>query len=97
MDLRLAPPTDVNATNGLPYYPEHLPILGSSQVHAEIMAKCAFRKGDRVRVGVDLDTLKRMQEGHGGWNDNMARVSSSPCLPSLNLTLTSKVQCASGQ
>jgi len=31
--------------------------------------------GDHVRIRVDDETLKAMQEGHGGWNDLMRGAS----------------------
>ena len=31
--------------------------------------------GDKVRCTLDLEILKQMQEGHGGWNPRMADVS----------------------
>ena len=31
--------------------------------------------GDNVRVQLDIEVFKAMQEGHGGWNDQMAEVS----------------------
>nr|CAD7409272.1 unnamed protein product [Timema poppensis] len=31
-----------------------------------------FNVGDKVKVLMDVDTLKHMQEGHGGWNPRMA-------------------------
>lgn len=31
--------------------------------------------GDRVRVALDADTLRHLQQGHGGWNPRMADVS----------------------
>ena len=31
--------------------------------------------GDTVRVDLDLETTKLMQEGHGGWDDAMADVN----------------------
>ncbi|XP_078043015.1 E3 ubiquitin-protein ligase mind bomb 2 isoform X2 [Augochlora pura] len=31
-----------------------------------------FNVGDKIKVLVDVDTLKEMQEGHGGWNPRMA-------------------------
>ena len=34
-----------------------------------------FKVGDKVRVDLDVDKLKTMQEGHGGWNARMANVS----------------------
>ena len=33
-----------------------------------------FQSGDRVKVQLDLEIFKMMQEGHGGWNDQMAEV-----------------------
>ena len=30
--------------------------------------------GDRVRVALDADTLRHLQQGHGGWNPRMADV-----------------------
>ena len=33
-----------------------------------------FSVGDKVRVDLDVDVLKVMQEGHGGWNTRMANV-----------------------
>lgn len=34
-----------------------------------------FSSGDYVRVELDQDVLRLMQEGHGGWNVDMAKVS----------------------
>jgi len=33
-----------------------------------------FKIGDKVRVDLDVDVLKAMQEGHGGWHPKMADV-----------------------
>ena len=33
-----------------------------------------FKVGDKVRVDLEVDILKMMQEGHGGWNPRMAEV-----------------------
>ena len=33
--------------------------------------------GDRIKVELDPDVWKRMQEGHGGWNELMSVVSRS--------------------
>ena len=30
--------------------------------------------GDRVRVELELEIVRMMQEGHGGWNDQMKEV-----------------------
>jgi E3 ubiquitin-protein ligase mind-bomb len=34
-----------------------------------------FNVGDKVKVLMDVEALKQMQEGHGGWNPRMAEVS----------------------
>jgi len=34
-----------------------------------------FSCGDYVKVELDLDVLRLMQHGHGGWNEHMATVS----------------------
>ena len=36
-----------------------------------------FAIGDRVRVQLDLEIFRMMQEGHGGWKDDMAEVRAS--------------------
>lgn len=36
-----------------------------------------FSVGDKVQVMVDVEQLKAMQQGHGGWNPRMAEVSST--------------------
>ncbi|CAB0015221.1 unnamed protein product [Nesidiocoris tenuis] len=63
------------------YYPEHLPILGKENVNSggalrpELAPLQQFSIGERVKVAVeDLEALKRMQEGHGGWNDRMSEI-----------------------
>ncbi len=33
-----------------------------------------YKPGDRVKVTANMETLKRMQQGHGGWNDSMKNV-----------------------
>ncbi len=37
---------------------------------------CQFKVGDKVRVDLEADILKAMQDGHGGWNPRMAEVRS---------------------
>lgn len=34
-----------------------------------------FKVGDKVRVDLEVEVLRVMQEGHGGWNPKMAEVS----------------------
>ena len=38
-----------------------------------------FVAGDTVKVELDPDVWKLMQNGHGGWNDLMANVRLSVC------------------
>ena len=65
------------------YYREHLPILGISldqQVGAARQSTTSprhltFNVGDKVKVLMEVEALKQMQEGHGGWNPRMAEVS----------------------
>lgn len=40
-----------------------------------------FNVGDRLKVLLDVDTLKEMQDaGHGGWNPRMAECIGKVCL-----------------
>ncbi|XP_013397887.1 E3 ubiquitin-protein ligase MIB2 isoform X2 [Lingula anatina] len=58
---------------GWPYYRDHLPVLGEhTEASTAAVVPCQFRVGDKVKVDLDLDILKAMQEGHGGWNPKMA-------------------------
>lgn len=56
------------------YYKDHLPKLGKP---AEIQRKESsdrhpFQHGDKVKCLLDMEILREMQEGHGGWNPKMA-------------------------
>ncbi|XP_075045926.1 E3 ubiquitin-protein ligase MIB2 isoform X2 [Mixophyes fleayi] len=56
------------------YYRDHLPKLGKP---AEIQRKESserhpFQHGDKVKCLLDVEILREMQEGHGGWNPKMA-------------------------
>ncbi|XP_023209720.1 E3 ubiquitin-protein ligase MIB2-like [Centruroides sculpturatus] len=61
------------------YFRDHLPILGQTveaySVNPSAM-KHQFNVGDKVKVLLDVEKLKVMQEGHGGWNPRMAEVST---------------------
>lgn len=39
-----------------------------------VVTTCHFKVGDKVRCDLDMDVLKQMQEGHGGWNQRMSEV-----------------------
>lgn len=41
--------------------------------HPRSAANALFSVGDKVQVTVDVDALKLMQQGHGGWNPRMAK------------------------
>lgn len=77
MDLKL-----VHAVVGGFYYREALPILGLSNDSSSRPSRgpgsprtvVSFSVGDKVKVIVDADRLREMQEGHGGWNPRMAEV-----------------------
>ncbi|KAJ7421484.1 E3 ubiquitin-protein ligase MIB2 [Willisornis vidua] len=63
----------VEASGGF-YYKEHLPKLGKP---AELQRKEStdrhpFQHGDKVKCELDIEILREMQEGHGGWNPKMA-------------------------
>ncbi|CAH2319959.1 E3 ubiquitin- ligase MIB2 isoform X1 [Pelobates cultripes] len=69
VDLRCI--TDASAGH---YYKDHLPKLGKP---AEIQRKensdrHPFQHGDKVKCLLDIEILREMQEGHGGWNPKMA-------------------------
>ncbi|XP_051915130.1 E3 ubiquitin-protein ligase MIB2 isoform X1 [Hippocampus zosterae] len=56
------------------YYKDHLPVLGE---HAELQRQesadgHSFQQGDKVKCLLEVDILRQMQEGHGGWNPKMA-------------------------
>ncbi|CAH0558346.1 unnamed protein product [Brassicogethes aeneus] len=68
----------VEGSQGGLYYPEHLPVLGQgadSTAQAERTVRTGpppFNVGDKVQVTVQVDRLKHVQQGHGGWNPRMA-------------------------
>lgn len=60
------------------YYKEHLPKLGE---HAELQRQesadtHSFQQGHKVKCLLEVDILRQMQEGHGGWNPKMAEYIS---------------------
>jgi len=44
------------------------------EVASATAVQLKFKIGDKVRVDLDVDILKAMQEGHGGWHQKMADV-----------------------
>lgn len=67
----------VQEASGGFYYRDHLPVLGEEVERlvahsAPSRQSILFSVGDRVKVILDVETLKKRQEGHGGWNPRMA-------------------------
>ncbi|XP_071805425.1 E3 ubiquitin-protein ligase MIB2-like isoform X1 [Asterias amurensis] len=57
------------------YYKESLPKLGDNLETLPMLdgkALMTFSVGDKVKVILEEEVLKAMQEGHGGWNPKMA-------------------------
>ncbi|CAD5122217.1 DgyrCDS10668 [Dimorphilus gyrociliatus] len=52
------------------YYPSHLPSVGDIRDDLK-SSSCRFQVGNQVRVDLDIEVLKMMQDGHGGWNPRM--------------------------
>lgn len=60
----------VTDSKGPSFYRDHLPLLGEDQ-RAYIGM---FSPGDHVTIELDLDIVKNLQMGHGGWSDGMIEV-----------------------
>ena len=61
----------VTPATGPSYYRDSLAKLGDTQQANEADA---VKVGDRVKVSLDVEILKALSEGHGGWHDSMAQV-----------------------
>lgn len=59
---------------------------GAPHVPLSLTQHNAFWVGDVVRVIDDLDTVKRLQAGHGEWTDDMAPVSTVDPTPTPPLS-----------
>ena len=83
--------TCISEGSGGFYYKNHLPKLGQKPESLIIPSTSSaassagsvdnsvnFDVGERVRVLLDVTTLKDIQEGHGGWNDKMEEVHVHP-------------------
>ncbi|XP_045487539.1 E3 ubiquitin-protein ligase MIB1 [Pieris rapae] len=68
----------VNDAKGQHVYKEHLPLLG--EVRPGTTGPHALQMGDQVTINLDLEIVRSLQVGHGGWIDAM--------LESLNTTGT---------
>ncbi|XP_005986112.1 E3 ubiquitin-protein ligase MIB2 isoform X2 [Latimeria chalumnae] len=67
----------IEATGGF-YFKDHLPILGKPAEiqRQESTDRHPFQLGDKVKCLLDIDILREMQEGHGGWNPKMAEMDT---------------------
>ena len=72
----------VTDAKGGTFYRDHLPFLGEEN-H---FGTGRFEVGERVRIDVDVEVVKSLQHGHGGWSDGMVEVRP---LSSLSLSLSS--------
>ena len=83
VDLKVAPGHPA-ATYGS-YYPDHLPILGKPNVIAvsaerevsdanDALPIEEFNVGDMVRIDVNVERLRSLQEGHSGFNPRMSSI-----------------------
>ena len=57
--------------------------------HAELQRQDSadghsFQQGDKVKCLLEVDILRQMQEGHGGWNPKMAEVFITPHFHTYN-------------
>lgn len=50
-----------------------------------------FKVGDKVRVDLEVEILKMMQEGHGGWNPRMEEVKGYKGLYFCNMAVLFKI------
>lgn len=53
-------------------YMHNINVLRAKFLQAQIL-----RKGDIVMISNDQQTVVRLQQGHGGWNDQMKSVNES--------------------
>lgn len=51
-----------------------------------------FNVGDKVKVLIEVDILKEMQDGHGGWNPRMAEYIGKVSFFSFSF-LSPKIEC----
>ena len=58
-------------SKGPSFYRDHLPLLGEDQRAFIGM----FSPGDHVAIELDVEVVKNLQVGHGGWSPGMLEVS----------------------
>ena len=61
----------VTDAKGNGFYRDHLPLLGEDR---EVWLG-HFEVGNHVCVEVEVDVMKTLQSGHGGWTEGMREVS----------------------
>lgn len=70
----------VKASKGIFYYKEHLPVAANLHANFERFASTGgeqLKEGDRVTIHLDVETLKTMADGHGGWAPGMEKVTEN--------------------
>ena len=60
----------ITDAKGYSFYRDHLPLLGEDQQAYIGM----FSAGDHVTIELELEVVKNLQIGHGGWSDSMIEV-----------------------
>jgi E3 ubiquitin-protein ligase mind-bomb len=63
----------ITDSKGPSFYRDHLPLLGEDQRAFIGM----FSPGDHVTVELELEIVKNLQIGHGGWSDGMMEVMNA--------------------
>ncbi|OTF78471.1 hypothetical protein BLA29_014206, partial [Euroglyphus maynei] len=59
----------INDAKGYTVYRDHLPLLGEQSANR---SGCHdFQVGNQVNIDLDLEVVKYLQHGHGGWTDGM--------------------------
>ena len=61
----------VSAGKGSLFYKDHLPVFGEREAQ---QTPHKYKIGDRVKVFMDVDMVRMLQTGHGGWSDGMREV-----------------------
>ncbi|KAI1284962.1 E3 ubiquitin-protein ligase MIB1 [Halotydeus destructor] len=61
----------INDAKGFTVYRDHLPNLGES-IQGRMAGAHNYQIGDLVNVDLDLEVVQSLQQGHGGWIENMA-------------------------
>ena len=61
----------ISDAKGYAVYKDHLPMLGEQNAGELSIRTHTFQPGDLVSVDLELDVVQSLQNGHGGWTENM--------------------------